>query len=83
MDQFDHQAPLMVQMAIIAEERRQNVRQHAGPSISWGPNGEEVDEMRFISTHSHLCREQRSKLPSSTSSANTWVDEAGSKGKST
>ena len=32
MDQCDHQAAVMVQMAIIAEERRQNVRQHAGLS---------------------------------------------------
>ena len=32
MDQFDHQAAVMVQMAIIAEERRQNVHPHAGPS---------------------------------------------------
>ena len=31
MDQFDNQAAVMVQMAIIAEERRQNVYQHAGP----------------------------------------------------
>ena len=34
MDQFHHQAAVMVQMAIIAEERRQNVHQHAGP---WAP----------------------------------------------
>ena len=30
MDQFEHQAAVMVQMAIIAKERRQNVPQHAG-----------------------------------------------------
>ena len=37
MDQFDHQAAVMVQMAIIAEERRQNVHQHAGRLSAWGP----------------------------------------------
>ena len=73
----------MVQMAIIAEERRQNVPKHAGPLSSWGPNGKEVDEMRCDSTHSHLSREQLSKLPSSISSVDTWVDEVRSKGKST
>ena len=83
MDQFDHQAAFMVQMAIIAEERRQNVHQHAGPSRAWGPNYEEVDEMRCDSTHSHLSREQLSKLPNSNSSVDTWVDEVRSKGKST
>ena len=46
MDQFDHQAAVMVQMAIIAEERRQNVHPHAGPSGAWGRNDDEVDEMR-------------------------------------
>ena len=46
MDQFDHQAAVMVQMAIIAKERRENVHQHAGPSSAWGPDNEEVDEMR-------------------------------------
>ena len=35
MDQFDHQAAVIVQMAIIAEERWQNVPQHVGPSSSW------------------------------------------------
>ena len=54
MDQFDHQAAVMVQMAIIAEEGRQNMHPHAGPSGSWGPNDGEVDEMRCDSTHSHL-----------------------------
>ena len=83
LDQFDHQAAVMVQMAIIAEERRQNVRQHAGPSGAWGPNDGEVDEMRCDSTHSHLSREQLSKLPSSASSVDTWVDEVRSKGKGT
>ena len=83
MDQFDHQAAVMVQMAIIAEERRQNVHQHAGPSGPSGPNGEEVDEMRCDSTHSHLSREQLSKLPNSNSSVDTWVDEVRSKGKGT
>ena len=83
MDQFDHQAAVMVQMAIFAEERRQNVRQHAGPSGAWGPNDGEVDEMRCDSTHSHLSREQLSKLPSSASSVDTWVDEVRSKGKGT
>ena len=83
MDQFDHQAAVMVQMAIIAEEGRQNVHQHAGPSGPWGPNGEEVDEMRCDSTHSHLSREQLSKLPNSNSSVDTWVDEVRSKGKGT
>ena len=39
--------------------------------------------MRCDSTHSHLSREQLSKLPSSTSSVDTWVDEVRSKGKST
>ena len=80
MDQFDHQAAVMVQMAIIAEERRQNVHQHAGPSGAWGLNDEEVDEMRCDSTHSHLSREQLSKLPNSNSSVDTWVDEVRSKG---
>ena len=83
MDQFDHQAAVMVQMAIIAEERRQNVHPHAGPSGAWCPNDGEVDEMRCDSTHSHLSREQLSKLPSSTSSVDTWVDEVRSKGKGT
>ena len=83
MHQFDHQAAVMVQMAIVAEERRQNVRQHAGPSGAWGPNDEEVDEMRCDSTHSHLSREQLSKLPNSNSSVDTWVDEVRSKGKGT
>ena len=83
MDQFDHQAAVMVQMAIIAEERRQNVHPHAGPSGVWGRNDDEVDEMRCDSTHSHLSREQLSKLPSSTSSVDTWVDEVRSKGKGT
>ena len=83
MDQFDHQAPVMVQMAIIAEERRQNVHPHTGPSGAWGPNNEEVDEMGCDSTHSHLSREQLSKIPSSTSSVDTWVDEVRSKGKGT
>ena len=83
MDQFDHKAAVMVQMAIIAEERRQNVHPHAGPSGAWGPNDEEVDKMSGDSTHSHLSREQLSKLPSSTSSVDTWVDEVRSKGKGT
>ena len=83
MDQFDHQAAVMVQMAIIAEERRQNVHPHAGPSGAWGPNDEKVDEMRCDSTHSHLSREQLSKLPNSNSSVDTWVDEVRSKGKGT
>ena len=83
MDQFDHQAAVMVQMAIIAEERRQNVRQHAGPSGAWGPNDEEVDGMRCDSTHSHLSGEQLSKLPNSNSSVDSWVDEVRSKGKIT
>ena len=80
IDQFDHQAAVMVQMAIIAEERRQNVYQHAGPSGAWGPNDEEVDEMRCDSTHSHLSREQLSELPNSNSSVDTWVDEVRGKG---
>ena len=83
MDQFDHQAAVMVQMAIIAEERRQNVRQHASPSGAWGPNDHEVDEMRCDSRHSHLSREQLSKLPNSNSSVDSWVDEVRSKGKGT
>ena len=83
MDQFDHQAAVMVQMAIITEERRQNVHPHAGPLGAWGPNDEEVDEMRCDSTHSHLSREQLSKLPSSTSSVDPSVDEVRSKGKGT
>ena len=83
MDQFDHQAAVMVQMAIIAEERRQNVRQHAGPSGAWGRNDDKVDEMRCDSTHSHLSREQLSKLPNSNSSVDSWVDEVRSKGKGT
>ena len=83
MDQFDHQAAVMVQMAIIAEKRRQNVYQHADLSGAWGPNDEEVDQMRCDSTHSHLSREQLSKLPNSHSSVDTWVDEVRSKGKGT
>ena len=83
MDQFDHQAAVMVQMAIIAEERRQNVHPHAGPSGAWSRNDDEVDEMRCDSTHSHLSKEQLSKLPSSASSVDTWVDEVRSKGKGT
>ena len=83
MDQFDHQAAVMVQMAIIAEERRQNVQKHAGPSSAWGPDGEDDDEMRCDSTHSGLSRGQLSKLPNSNSSVDTWVDEVRSKGKST
>ena len=83
MNQFAHQAAVMVQMAIIAEDRHQNVQQHAGPSSAWGPNGQGVDEMRCDSRHSHLSREQLSKLPSSTSSVDTWVDEVRSKAKST
>ena len=83
MDQFDHLAAVMVQMAIIAEERRQNVHPHAGPSGAWGPNDEEVQEMRCDSTHSHLSREQSSKLPNSNPSVDTWVDEVRSKGKGT
>ena len=83
MDQFDHQAAVMVQMAIIAEEKRHNVHQHAGPLSAWGPKGDDVDEMRCDSTHCHLFREQLSKLPNSNSSVATWVDEVGSKGKST
>ena len=83
MDQFDHQAAVTVQIAIIAEERRQNVHPHAGPSGAWGPNDEEVDEKRCDLTHSHLSREQLSKLPSSTSSVDTWVDEVRNKGKGT
>ena len=83
MDQVDHHAAVMVQMTIIAEERHENVQQHAGPWSAWNPNGEDVDDMRCDSTHSHLSREQLSKLPSSTSSFDTWVDEVRSKGKST
>ena len=83
MDQFDHQAAVMVQMAMIAEERRQNVHQHAGLSGACGPNDDEVDEMRCDSTHSHLSREQLSKLPHSNSSVDSWVDEVRSKGKGT
>ena len=83
MYQFDHQAAVMVQMAIIAEERRQNVHKHAGPSGAWGPKDEEVDEMRCDSTHSHLSRGQLSKLPNSNSIVDTWVDEVRSKGKGT
>ena len=56
---------------------------HAGPSGVWGRNDDEVDEMRCDSTHSHLSREQLSKLPSSASSVDTWVDEVRSKGKGT
>ena len=83
MDQFNHQAAVMVQMAITAEERRQNVHQHAGPSSASGRNDEGVDKMRCDSTHSHLSREKLSKLPNSNSSVDTWVDEVRSKGKST
>ena len=83
MDQFDHKAAVMVQMAIIAEERRQNVRQHAGLSGAWGANDDDVDEMRCDSTHSQLAREQLSKLPNSNSSVDSWVDEVRSKGKGT
>ena len=83
MDQFNHQAAVMVQMAIIAEERRQNVHPHAGPSGAWGRNDDEVDEMRCDSTHSHLPREQLSKLPDSNSSVDSWIDEVRSKGKGT
>ena len=83
MDQFDHQAALMVQMSIIAEARRQKVPQHAGPLSSPGPSGREVDKMRCNSTHFHISREQLSKLPSSTSSVDTWVDEVRSKGRGT
>ena len=83
MDQFDHQAAVMVQMAIIAEERCQNVHQHASPSSTWGPNDKEVDEIRCDSTHSQLSREQLSKLSNSNSSVDTWVDEVRSKGEST
>ena len=59
------------------------MRQHAGPSGTWGPNDEEVDEMKCDPTHSYLSREHLSKLPSSTSSIDTWVDEVRSKGKGT
>ena len=59
------------------------MHQHAGPSSAWGPNDEEVDEMRCDSTHSHLSREQLCKLPNSNSSLDTWVDEVRSKGKGT
>ena len=83
MDQSDHQAAVMVQMAIITEERRQNVHPHGGPSGARGPNDEEVDEMRCDSTHSHLSREQLSKLPNSNLSVDTPVDEVRSKGKGT
>ena len=83
MDQFDHQAAVMIQMAIIAEERGQNVHQHDGLPSSWGRNDGEVDKMRCDSTRSHLSREQLSKLPNSNSSVDTWVDEVRSKGKST
>ena len=83
LDQFDHQAAVMVQMAVIAEKRRQNVHQHAGTSGAPGPNDDEVDEMRCDSTHSHFSREQLSKLPSSTSSVDTWVEEVRNKGKGT
>ena len=83
MEGFQHQAAVMVQMAIIAEERRQNVHQQAGPSSPWGPNHEKVDEMRCDWTHSHLSREQLSTLPNSKSSVDTWADVVRSKGKST
>ena len=83
MDQFDHQAAVIMQMAIVAEKRRRNVQQHAGPSSPRGPKDEDVDEMRCDSTHSHLSREQLSKLPNSNSSDDTWADEVRSKGKST
>ena len=87
MDQFDYRAAVMVQMAIIAEERRQNVADYGGPSGSRGPFRAGVDEMRYDSTlnstHSHLSGEQLPKLPSSTSSVDTWVDEVRSKGKGT
>ena len=83
MDQFDQQAAVMVQMAIIAEERRQNVHPNAGLSGAWGPSDEEVDKMRCDSTHSHLSREQLSKLPNSNSSVDTLVDEVRSKAKGT
>ena len=39
--------------------------------------------MRCDSTHSHLSREQLSKLPNSNSSVDSWVDEVRSKGKGT
>ena len=61
MDQFDHQAAVMVQMAIIAEGRRRNFQQHAGLLSAWGQDGEDGDVMRCDSTHSHLSREQLSK----------------------
>ena len=83
MDQFDHQAAVMVQMAIIAEERCQNVQQYAGPSSTWGLCDEDVNDMRCVSTHCHLSGEQLSKLPNSNCSVDTWVDEVRSKGKST
>ena len=82
-DRFRHKAPVMVQMAIIAEERRQNVQQVARPSSSWSLNGKEVDEMRCDSTHSHLSRRQLSKLPSSNSSVHYWADGVRSKAKGT
>ena len=83
MDQFDHQAAVMVQMAITAEERRQIVQQDACPLSAWGPNNEDVDKMRCDSTLSHVSREQLSKLPNSNSSVDTWVDEVRNKRKST
>ena len=83
MDQFDHQAAVIVQMAIIAKETRQNVQQHAGPSSAWGLNDEDVDELRCDLSHSNLSRELLSKLPNSNSSVDTWVDEVRSRGKST
>ena len=69
---------MIVQTDIIAKERRQNLSQHARPWSSWGG---EVDKMRCDSTHSHLFRETLSRLPSSTSSVDTRVDELRSKGK--
>ena len=83
VDQFHHQAAVMVQMAITAEEGRQNVHQHAGPSSALVPNDEEVDQKRCDSTHSQLSREHLSKLPNSSSSVDTWVDAVRSKGKGT
>ena len=79
MNHPDQQAAVMVQMAIIAEERRQNAQHHDCPPSSWGPYSKQVDKTRCDWTHSDLSRKQLSKLPSSTSSVPSWGNEVRSK----
>ena len=83
-----HQAEGIVQMAIIAKERRQNQAHAAGPSSATDPYIDLVDDMVCDSAHSSFSTEKLSKIPRSKSSSTNleisdWIDKVCSKRKRT